>query len=113
MAHTAFKEYQAEMALLAPKIAQANGYPAADYRAVIAQLKKKQITGDAILPFYQGRLHEIEQIIVAKKPRHPAVASGHHSSGDCRRDRAAARTSHDNRRLFCIIPGSAASSCCR
>jgi uncharacterized protein (DUF885 family) len=77
MAHTAFKEYQAEMAQLATKIAKANGYPSADYRAVIAQLKKKQITGDAILPFYQGRLHEIEQIIAAKSlvtlPSRPAI----------------------------------------
>jgi uncharacterized protein (DUF885 family) len=77
MAHTAFKEYQAEMGRLAAKIAKANGYSSSDYRAVIAELKKKQITGDAILPFYQGRLHEIEQIIVAKNlvtlPGRPAI----------------------------------------
>jgi uncharacterized protein (DUF885 family) len=77
MAHAAFKEYQGEMARLATKIAKANGYPSSDYRAVIAELKKKQITGDAILPFYQGRLHEIEQIIVAKNlvtlPSRPAI----------------------------------------
>jgi uncharacterized protein (DUF885 family) len=77
MAHTAFKEYQAEMGRLAGKIAKANGYSSSDYRAVIAELKKKQITGDAILPFYQGRLHEIEQIIVAKNlvtlPGRPAI----------------------------------------
>ena len=77
MAHTAFKEYQAEMTRLALQIAKANGYPSSDYRAVIAQLKKKQITGDAILPFYQGRLHEIERIIVAKNlvtlPARPAI----------------------------------------
>jgi uncharacterized protein (DUF885 family) len=77
MAHTAFKEYQAEMARLAVKIAKANGYSSADYRTVIAELKKKQLTGDAILPFYQGRLHEIEQIIAAKNlvtlPSRPAI----------------------------------------
>jgi uncharacterized protein (DUF885 family) len=77
MAHTAFKEYQAEMARLATKIAKANGYPSSDYRAVIAELKKKQITGDAILPFYERRLHEIEQLIVAKSlvtlPSRPAI----------------------------------------
>jgi len=77
MAHTAFKEYQAEMARLGAKIAKANGYSAADYRTVIAELKKKQLTGDAILPFYQGRLHEIEQIIAAKNlvtlPSRPAI----------------------------------------
>ena len=77
MAHTAFKEYQAEMGRLAAKIAKANGYSSSDYRAVIAELKKKQLTGAAILPFYQGRLHEIEQIIVAKNlvtlPGRPAI----------------------------------------
>jgi uncharacterized protein (DUF885 family) len=77
MAHTAFAQYQAEMAPLAAQIAKANGYPSADYRAVIAELKKKQITGAAILPFYENRLHEIEEIIVAKNlvslPSRPAI----------------------------------------
>jgi hypothetical protein len=66
MAHTAFGQYQAEMAPLAAQIAKANGYSSADYRSVVAELKKKQITGEAILPFYENRLHEIEKIIVAK-----------------------------------------------
>ena len=77
MAHTAFAQYQTEMAPLAAQIAKANGYPSADYRAVIAELKKKQITGAAILPFYENRLHEIEKIIVAKNlvslPSRPAI----------------------------------------
>ena len=77
MAHTAFAQYQAEMAPLAAQIAKANGYPSGDYRAVIAELKKKQITGEAILPFYENRLHEIEKIIVAKNlvtlPGRPAI----------------------------------------
>jgi hypothetical protein len=77
MAHAAFKEYQGEMAPLAAQIAKANGYASADYRAVIAELKKKQITGEAILPFYEKRLHEIEQIIAAKNlvtlPARPAI----------------------------------------
>ena len=77
MAHAAFTEYQAEMAPLAARIARANGYPSADYRAVIAELKKKQLTGDRILPFYENRLHEIEKIIVAKNlvtlPARPAI----------------------------------------
>jgi hypothetical protein len=66
MAHTAFGQYQAEMAPLAAQIAKANGYSSADYRSVVAELKKKQITGEAILPFFENRLHEIEKIIVAK-----------------------------------------------
>src|SRR5215471_1545881 len=65
MAHTAFAEYQAQMAPLAARIARANGYPSEDYRAVIAELKKKQVTGEAILPFYIERLHAIEHIITA------------------------------------------------
>ena len=77
MAHAAFKDYQAQMAKLSVSIAKANGYPSSDYRAVITELKKKQITGDAILPFYEHRLHEIEQIIAAKNlvtlPQRPAI----------------------------------------
>ncbi|HZC38261.1 MAG TPA: DUF885 domain-containing protein [Sphingomicrobium sp.] len=65
------------MAPLAAQIAKADGYPSADYRAVIAELKKKQINGAAILPFYENRLHEIEKIIVAKNlvslPSRPAI----------------------------------------
>ena len=77
MAHAAFTQYQSEMAPLAAQIAKANGYPSSDYRAVIAELKKKQITGAAILPFFEKRLHEIESIIAAKNlvtlPTRPAI----------------------------------------
>jgi len=77
MAHTAFAQYQAQMAPLAAQIAKANGYPSADYRVVIAELKKKQITGEAILPFYIERLHAIEHIISANDlvtlPNRPAI----------------------------------------
>jgi uncharacterized protein (DUF885 family) len=77
MAHAAFTQYQSEMAPLAAQIAKANGYSSSDYRAVIAELKKKQITGTAILPFFEKRLHEIESIIAAKNlvtlPTRPAI----------------------------------------
>ena len=77
MAHAAFSQYQAEMAPLAAQVAKANGYTSADYRAVIAQLKKKQITGEAILPFFIERLHAIEHIISANDlvtlPNRPAI----------------------------------------
>ncbi|HEV7358140.1 MAG TPA: DUF885 domain-containing protein [Steroidobacteraceae bacterium] len=77
MAHAAFTQYQGEMAPLAAQIAKAGGYPSNDYRAVIAELKKRQITGEAILPFFDKRLHEIEKIIVAKNlvtlPNRPAI----------------------------------------
>ncbi len=77
MAHAAFSEYQQQMAPLAAEVAKANGYPSSDYRAVIRELKKQQITGDAILPFFNNRLHQIEQIIVAQNlvtlPDRPAI----------------------------------------
>jgi uncharacterized protein (DUF885 family) len=77
MAHAAFLQYQTEMAPLAAQVAKANGYASGDYRAVIAELKKKQITGEAILPFYETRLHDIEKIIIAKNlvtlPGRPAI----------------------------------------
>ncbi len=77
MAHTAFSQYQSEMMPLAAQIAKANGYPSADYRAVIAKLKEKQITGPAILPFFENRLHEIEAIIKSQNlvtlPNRPAI----------------------------------------
>jgi len=77
MAHTAFDSYQAEMTSLAARIAKANGYAANNYRSVIAELKKKQITGAEILPFFQKRLAAIEQIIVANHlvtlPDRPAI----------------------------------------
>jgi uncharacterized protein (DUF885 family) len=77
MAHKAFAQYQAEMAPLAAQVAKANHYPSSDYRAVIRELKKQQITGESILPFYNQRLHEIEQIIQAHNlvtlPNRPAI----------------------------------------
>jgi len=77
MAHTAFAQYQSQMAPLAAQIAKANNYPSADYRAVIRELKKKQITGEAILPFFTERLHAIERIITANDlvalPDRPAI----------------------------------------
>jgi hypothetical protein len=77
MAHAAFTDIQAQMAPLAAEVARANHYASSDYRAVIAELKKKQILGEAILPFYEGRLHEIEKIIVANNlvtlPERPAI----------------------------------------
>jgi uncharacterized protein (DUF885 family) len=77
MAHAAFTQYQSEMVPLAAQVAKANGYASNDYRAVITELKKKQLTGEAILPFFENRLHEIEKIIVANNlvslPNRPAI----------------------------------------
>jgi uncharacterized protein (DUF885 family) len=77
MAHAAFTQYQSEMAPLAAQIAKAHGWPSSDYRDVIHELKKTQITGEAILPFYQARLKAIEEIIAAQHlvtlPNRPAI----------------------------------------
>ncbi len=62
-AHTAFTEIQAQMQQLAPAVAKEKGLKVTDYRDVIRELKKKQIVGEDILPFYQHRLADIEQII--------------------------------------------------
>ena len=77
MAHAAFLDYQAQMRPIAAAIAKERGYPSSDYRDVIRELKKQQISGEAILPFYEKRLHEIEGIVVAQKlvtlPDRPAI----------------------------------------
>jgi uncharacterized protein (DUF885 family) len=76
MAHQAFNELQAEMKPIAAEIAKARHLPSSDYRNVIRELKKEQLVGDAILPFYQERLKQIEKIIVEKQivslPERPA-----------------------------------------
>jgi hypothetical protein len=58
-------------------VAKARGLPASDYRSVIAELKKQQITGAAILPFFDNRLRDIEKIIAANNlvtlPDRPAI----------------------------------------
>jgi uncharacterized protein (DUF885 family) len=63
MAHKAFAEYQQEMQQIAQKIAKERGLASSDYRDVIRELKKDQLVGEAILPHYQQRLKEIEEII--------------------------------------------------
>jgi uncharacterized protein (DUF885 family) len=77
MAHAAFTADQAKMTTLAAQVAKAHGWTSTDYRDVIRELKKSQITGDAILPFYQARLKAIEDILVAKDlitlPARPAI----------------------------------------
>jgi uncharacterized protein (DUF885 family) len=77
MAHQAFTQIQAQMQPLAAEIAKSHGWTSTDYRDVIAQLKKQQIEGQAILPFYEQRLHTIEGIIVEHQlvslPSRPAI----------------------------------------
>jgi len=63
LAHKGFEEIQAEMKPIAAEIAKQRKLPSSDYRDVIRALKKQQLVGDAILPFYQNRLKQIEEII--------------------------------------------------
>lgn len=59
-AQLSFVEIQNEMRALAPLVAREKGYKSDDYRDVIHELKKDQITGDAILPLYRDTLKAIE-----------------------------------------------------
>ncbi len=66
-AHQAFNEIQNQMSELANRIAKEKGLTSASYREIIQDLKKKQLVGDAILPHYQNRIKEIENIIRREK----------------------------------------------
>jgi uncharacterized protein (DUF885 family) len=76
MAHQAFTEIQDEMKPIAAEVAQQRHLPSSDYRDVMRDLKKQQLVGDAILPFYESRLKQIEKIIVEHQivtlPNRPA-----------------------------------------
>ena len=61
--HAAFDDLQQQMKKLAPQVAQQYGWKLTDYRDVIRELKKDQLVGEAILPHYQARLKQMEEII--------------------------------------------------
>lgn len=63
MAHASFNEIQNTMMALAPAVAHEKGLSASDYRDVIRELKKKQWPGESILPNYEKRIADVEQII--------------------------------------------------
>ena len=67
MAHEAFTDIQNQMKPIAAEIAKQRGLASSDYRDVIHELKKKQLVGDEILPFYEDRLKQIEKIIVEQQ----------------------------------------------
>ncbi len=62
-AKTSFREIQNEMQVIAALIAERDGLPSSDYRDVLRELKKHQLVGEAILPFYQKRIQEVEKRI--------------------------------------------------
>jgi len=62
-ARVAFMEIRNEMMALAPLVAKQKGYPSSAYRDVIRALKKDQWAGESILPRYEQRMKEMEDII--------------------------------------------------
>ena len=62
-AHAAFDDIQKQMQGIAREWARQNGFDSSEYRVVIRQLKKDQIVGESILPHYQKRLEQIEEIV--------------------------------------------------
>lgn len=58
-----FAEIRNEMQALAPLVAKAKGYRSGDYRDVIAELKKSQVNGKAIMPLYRKTLTDSEALI--------------------------------------------------
>lgn len=77
MAHQSFTEIQGQMQEVAARVAKERGFASADYRSVIRELKKEQFKGDEILPQYQRRLAEIEDILrknnLITLPARPAI----------------------------------------
>jgi hypothetical protein len=65
--HIAFTQVQQKMQALAPLVAKQKGFKTTDYRQVIQLLKKEQLAGKKILPHYQARIKEVEQIIQREK----------------------------------------------
>lgn len=63
-AKVAFREIQNEMAAIAMLVAKERDLPSADYRDVIRELKKEQLTSDQILPHYEARIAQLEELIV-------------------------------------------------
>lgn len=63
LAHQSFTDIQKQMQAIAMRVAKARKLPSGDYRSVILALKKEQLEGDRILPHYQARLAEIEEVV--------------------------------------------------
>ena len=62
-AKVAFKEIQNEMQALAVLLAAELELPTSDYRAVLRELKKAQLTSEVIVDHYAQRIREVEAII--------------------------------------------------
>jgi hypothetical protein len=66
-AELAFGEIRNEMKALAPLVAKEHGFADPDYRAVIRELKKAQLTKAEVEPYYHEVITKIEAIIRREK----------------------------------------------
>ncbi len=66
-AKVAYMEIRNEMRALAPMVAKQENIDATDYAGVLQALKKKQLVGEAILPHYRERIHQLEEIVRKEK----------------------------------------------
>ncbi len=66
-AQFSFAEIQNQLRSVAAQVAKQRGFPSADYRDVLRELKKEQLFGDAILRLYRSRLAEVESIIARER----------------------------------------------
>jgi uncharacterized protein DUF885 len=62
----AFAQTRDEMQALSGAVARQHGWPSADYRDVIRELKKQHIPNERLLEVYRERLNAIEQIVRAQ-----------------------------------------------
>ena len=62
-----FMETRAQMQMIAPIVAKAEGINATDYRDVLKALKKQQLDKDSIEPYYHDVIGKIEAIIRDQK----------------------------------------------
>ncbi len=60
MAHASYQEIRTEMGSIAERLTKE---PGANYRDVIRRLKREQLVGDRILPHYQERLKQLEDLV--------------------------------------------------
>ena len=64
---TSFSEIRNQMNITAGLIARERNLPNPDYRAVMRELKKQQMSADAVMPLYQERLGQIEAAVREQK----------------------------------------------
>ena len=62
-AKVAFQEIQYEMQVLASLVAAERGFSSSDYRDVIRELKKEQLSGEAAVELFRQRIGDIEALV--------------------------------------------------